>query len=163
MKKLILVLTIFSLGKVFGQCGLAQPDSLRTNPPYWDVHQGDTVTFTTYGGLSDSTSWFALYGEECCATRLDSNRTGIFTLVLWASDIFYSRIESYCDTTWGASLDLDVYPGIYTNLISSSGPLTGSTFSTNMEKDTVHYDLLGRKISGETKGFYIIKKRLFFK
>ncbi len=151
-----------SLQGVFAQCDLVAPDSLRTVPHYSNIFKGDTVAFTTYGGLGDSSSWFAFYGEECCVTRLDSNRTGIFTFVVWASDIFYSRIESYCDTTWGASIDIDAYPRI-TGISSSSDPLTGATFSANVEKNPEYYDLLGRKIYGEVKGFYIIRKRLFFK
>jgi hypothetical protein len=138
----------------FAQCSLTAPDSLRTIPDYNHVFQGDLVTFTTYGGLGDSTSWFALYGEECCVTRLDSNKTGIFTQTVWASDIFYSRIESYCDTTWGASLDLDVYPRP-----------TGIPEISNVSNElpAKHYNLLGQEVSEGSKGFHVIKKRLFFK
>jgi hypothetical protein len=146
---------------LLAQCHLAAPDSLRTVPDDHPIFQGDTVTFITYGGLGDSSSWYAFYGEECCVSRLDSNKTGVFTFIVWSSDIFYSRIESYCDTTWGASLDVDVWPRV--TGISSPDPLTGATLSTSVERDTASYDLLGRKIYGEIKGFYIIKKRLFFK
>ena len=144
-------------------CDLVPPDSLRTIPHYSSIFQGDTVIFITYGGTGDSTSWFALYGEECCVTRLDSNRTGVFTQILWASDIFYSRIESYCDTTWGASLDVDVYPRTYTNLTSLPIQPHPNPLLQGEGAEQTPYDLLGRKIVGEIKGFYIIKKRLFFK
>ncbi len=140
----------------FSQCNLTAPDSLRSIPDYNHVFQGDSITFITYGGQGDSTSWFALYGEECCVTRLDSNKTGIFFRTVWASDIFYSRIESFCDTTWGASLDLDVYP-----ITGITSP--GTTVSPMKGIDVTKYDLLGREISSEAKGFFIIKKRLFFK
>jgi len=161
MKNFIFLTLLFSFQGVFAQCNLVEPDSLRTVPHYDNIFKGDTVVFTTYGGLGDSSSWFALYGEECCVTRLDSNKTGIFTFVVWASDIFYSRIESYCDTTWGASIDIDAYPRV--TGISSPDTHPSPTLPFTGEGDEPVYDLLGRKIFGNVQGFYIIKKRLFFK
>lgn len=164
MRHLLFIFCTLSFQGILAQCTLEAPDSLRTSPPYDNIVQGDTVIFTTYGGSGTSDSWFALYGEECCVTRLDSNKTGVFTFIVWASDIFYSRIESYCDTTWGASLDVGVWPRIVTDITPPSpDPLAGATLSTIVERDTTTYDLLGRKITGEVRGFYIIKKRLFFK
>lgn len=159
MKLRILCFLFFCIQKSFSQCTLVTPDSLRTVPHYDHIFQGDTVLFTTYGGLGDSSSWYALYGEECCVSRLDSNRTGTFTFVIWASDIFYSRIESYCDTTWGASVDIDAWPKISTDLTPNI-PTPALPQGEGVEPS---YDLLGRKISGDHRGFYTIKKRLFFK
>lgn len=159
MKSVLLCMFFPSL--LFAQtgCFLITPDSLRTIPDYWNIFQGDTVTFTTYGGLGDSTSWYALYGEECCVTRLDSNKTGIFTMVVTASDIFYSRIESYCDTTWGASIDIDAWERI-----------TGIPHPASFGGDPLlqgegapFYNFLGQKIPPEVEGIFIKNRRLYLK
>ena len=140
-------------------CFLVAPDSLQTTPDYWNIFQGDTVTFTTYGGLGDSTSWYALYGEECCVTRLDSNKTGIFTFIVNASDIFYSRIESYCDTTWGASVDIDAWPRV--TGISDPHPASGHLLPEGEGPES--YNLLGQKIAPRAEGIFIKNRRLYLK
>ncbi len=157
MKSLIFsIIVCLFIASSFSQnpCHLVAPDSVRTVPHYNHIFQGDTVTFTAYGGKCDSSAWFSLYGEECCVERLDSNRTGVFTRRVWASDIFYIRIESFCDTTWGTSIDIDAYTrltGIEEVVPSIDSP------------DETVYDLLGRIVSNEAKGLLVRKRKLIFK
>lgn len=153
-------MTLILLQFLLSGCTLVAPDSLRTTPHYNNIFQGDTVTFITYGGQGDTTSWFALYGEECCVTRLDSNRTGIFTRIVMASDIFYSRIENYCDTTWGASIDIDAYPRI-TGI--EPHPVRFANDPLHYRGEGTHYNLLGQEIPADSRGLHIVRKRLVLK